>query len=52
MALLHAECLPLAVATGRYRIPKVPLEERACKLCNNGKVKTEFHFVMECANFA
>ena len=33
---------------GRYRIPKVPLGERVCKLCNNGKVETEFHFVMEC----
>ena len=43
MASLHAGCLLLAVETGRYRIPTVPLGERACKLCNNGKVKTEFH---------
>ena len=48
MVSLHAGCLPLAVETGRYRIPKVPLGERVCKLCNNGKVETEFHFVMEC----
>ena len=31
------------------RIPKVPLGERVCKLCNNDKVETEFHFVMECS---
>ena len=29
--------------------PKVPLGERVCKLCNNDKVETEFHFVMECS---
>ena len=36
--------------TGRYRTPKVPLGERVCKLCNNGKVETEsLKFVMECS---
>ena len=25
------------------------LGERVCKLCNNDKVETEFHFVMECS---
>ena len=44
-----AGCLPLAVETGRYRTPKVPLGERVCKLCNNDKVETEFHFVTECS---
>ena len=48
VASLRAGCLPLAVETGRYWTPKVPLGERVCKLCNNGKVETEFHFVMEC----
>ena len=48
MASLRAGCLPLAVETGRYRTPKVPLGERVCKLCNNGRVETEFHFVIEC----
>ena len=37
------------VETGRCRIPKMPLGERVCKLCNNDKVETEFHFVMECS---
>ena len=27
----------------------MPLGERAYKLCNNGKVETEIHFVMECS---
>ena len=50
VASLCARCLPLAVETGRYRTPKVPLGEGYTgKLCNNGKVKTEFHFVMECS---
>ena len=35
--------------TGRYQTPKVPLAERMCKLCNNGKVEAEFHLVMECS---
>ena len=48
MASLRAGCLPLAVETGRYQIPKVPLGERVCKLCNNDKVETEIHFVMGC----
>ena len=49
VASLHAGCLLLAVETGRYQTPKVLLGERACKICNNDKVETEFHFVMECS---
>ena len=49
MASLRAGCFPLAVETGRYQTPKVPLRERVCKLCNNDKVETGFHFVMECS---
>ena len=49
VASLHAGCLPLAVEISRYRTPKVPLGERVCKLCNNGKVETEFHFVVKCS---
>ena len=45
VASLRAGCLPLAVETGRYQIPKVPLGER---VCNNDKVETEFQFVVEC----
>ena len=48
MASLRAGCLPLAVETGRYRTPKVPLGER---VCNNSKAETEFHFVSKLQNF-
>ena len=34
----------MAVETGRYRTPKVPLGEG---ICNNGKVETKSQFVME-----
>ena len=48
MALLRAGCLPLGVETGRYRIPKVPLERRVCQVCNSDLVEDEFHFIMVC----
>ena len=48
MASLRAGCLPLGVETGRYRIPKVPLERRVCQGCNSDLVEDEFHFVMVC----
>ena len=48
MALLRAGCLPLGVETGRYRIPKVPLERRVCQVRNSDLVEDEFHFVMVC----
>ena len=35
----------MAVETGRYRTPKVPLGEG---ICNNGKIETKFQFVMGC----
>ena len=44
-----AEQIKDVLETSRYRIPKVPLGERVCKLCNNDKVETEFYFVMECS---
>ena len=48
MASLRAGCLPLGVETGRYRIPKVPLERRVCQVCNSDLVEDEFHFDMVC----
>ena len=48
MASLRAGCLPLGVETGRYRIPKVPLERRVCLACNSNSIEDEFHFVMVC----
>ena len=47
LASLRSGCLPLAVETGRHRIPKVPLEQRVCKICNTS-IEDEYHFIMEC----
>ena len=48
LASLRAGCLPLAVETGRYRTPKVPLVDRLCLLCNCGQIEDEMHFLVEC----
>ena len=36
--------LPLAVETGRYARPKIPLEDRKCKYCKSNCVEDETHF--------
>jgi len=38
----------LMIEKGRYFSPKLPVENRICKLCNLGKVEDEYHFIMEC----
>ena len=48
LASLRSGCLPLAVETGRYRIPKVPLNQRTCKICDQNCIEDEFHFIIEC----
>ena len=48
LASLLSGCLPLALETGRYRIPKVPLNQRTCKICNQNCIEDEFHFIIEC----
>ena len=49
LASLRSGCLPLAVETGRHRIPKVPLVQRVCKICNINLIEDEYHFIIECA---
>ena len=46
--MLRAGCLPLEVEKGRHAKPKIPLNDRKCKMCNQNEVETEFHFVMNC----
>ena len=48
LASLRLGCLPLAVETGRYRIPKAPLNQRTCKICNQNCIEDKFHFIIEC----
>ena len=38
----------LEIKKGRYRTNSIPADQRICKLCNEGKVKDEFHFLMQC----
>ena len=37
---------PLKIETGRYRVNRVPAEERLCVACNS--VEDEFHVLMKC----
>ena len=46
LASLRSGCLPLAVETGWYRIPKVPLNQRTCKICNQNCIEDEFNFII------
>ena len=48
LATLRSGCLPLAVETGRHRIPKVPLAQRVFRICNANRTEDEYHFIMEC----
>ena len=38
----------LEIERGRYGTNSLPANERICKLCNEGKVEDEFHFLMRC----
>ena len=43
---LSSHCLNIEV--GRHTRPKVERKNRVCKLCNNGVIEDEEHFVMAC----
>ena len=40
--------LTLAIETGRYAKPPVPVENRLCVVCNKNCVETENHFLLDC----
>lgn len=48
MTLFRSGALPLAIETGRYSRPQIPLNERLCKLCDHSTVENEIHFMMNC----
>ena len=48
MALFRTGSLPLAVETGRYSRPPIPLAQRLCKYCDLNEIETEKHFLMTC----
>ena len=47
LAGLRAGCLPLQVEVGRYAYPKVPFNERLCKLCGEG-IEDQTHLLLQC----
>jgi hypothetical protein len=44
----YSGALPLAVETGRYFRPQIPLNERLCKFGNANSVENENHLLMLC----
>jgi hypothetical protein len=52
MALFWSVTLPLAVETGRYSSPQIPLNERLCKFCNTKSVENEIHCFMLCSLYS
>lgn len=48
LSQLRCGNLPLEIETGRYSRPKIPVENRLCKLCNKQCVENEVHFLIGC----
>ena len=42
---------PINIELGRYRNPKVPPENRLCKVCENAADEDETHFLVECSGY-
>ena len=51
MAAIHGGCLPLAVERGHFHVPKLPLKDRLCTLCNTNSVEDVSHFVLFCPKY-
>ena len=45
----RAGILPLEIEIGRYK--HIPLNERLCRVCNNGAIEDEIHFLCECNTY-
>lgn len=48
LAKFRSGSLPLQIETGRYAKPKVPLDDRKCKLCTENAIEDEMHFLLSC----
>ncbi len=46
LARLRSGILPLDIKVGRWN--NVNINARLCKLCNNGSIENEYHFMFEC----
>ena len=42
---------PINTELGRYRKPKIPLEQRLCKVCESRAVEDEKHFLVQCSGY-
>ena len=42
----------LAIETGRYTHPKIPVENRICPLCPGNNIEDEYHFLLVCPCYA
>ena len=38
----------LEIEKGRHCKPKLPVEERICRICNNNTIEDEYHFICVC----
>ena len=47
MTKLRISAHNLQIETGRYTVPKTPIENRKCSHC--GLIEDEFHFLLECS---
>ena len=48
LAKFRSGSLPLQIEIGRYAKPKVPLDNRICKLCKDNVVEDELYFLLCC----
>lgn len=48
LAKYRSGSFPLQIETGRFTKPKVPLNNRICKLCTDNVVEDEMHFLLCC----
>ena len=48
---IRISCHPVAIETGRYTMPKTPVENRVCLFCNLNAIEDEYHVLMECENY-
>ena len=48
MAKIRLGILPLHIETGRHKTPHTPENERVCKVCLNGEIENELHFLLKC----
>lgn len=51
IARLRTSTHNLEIETGRYVRPRVPTEQRLCKICKCNKVEDEIHFILHCPEY-